>query len=253
MSLGVKLGDVRALIAVGDASTGRRIHREQHQVRGHGLLSRCPGLDHLCRLPTARARPSAAWTFAAVFPPCRRTPWSRSLSALAALLVARRGAQLDRPVGPDERLVLLLGRHRQQLELGHALRAVAVARATQSLPVSPPPMTMTCLPPRRWPLTLSPALTLFCCGGNSIAKWMPSRSRPGTGRSRGLGAAAVRRTASNLALQVGRRDVSLGPVGPCCRRVRADEDAGAGTSRPRPASARRGGRSRFSILKSGMP
>ncbi len=73
---------------------------------------------------------------------------------------------------------------------------------TQSLPVSPPPITTTCLPSaRNWPLSLSPALTLFCIGRNSIAKWMPSRSRPGTGRSRLCSEPPVSSTASNWALR----------------------------------------------------
>jgi len=48
---------------------------------------------------------------------------------LAALFMARRRAQLGRPVRPDQRLVFLLGRHRQQLELSHALGPVTVAGA----------------------------------------------------------------------------------------------------------------------------
>ena len=39
----------------------------------------------------------------------------------------------------------------------------------------------------------SPETRRFCCGRKSIAKWMPSRSRPGIGRSRGgFGAAGQR-------------------------------------------------------------
>ena len=61
----------------------------------------------------------------------------------------------------------------------------------QSDPVSPPPMTMTCLPPARIGMTLPSGSSLtrrFCCGRNSMAKWMPSSSRPGIGRSRGFSA-----------------------------------------------------------------
>eukprot|EP00042_Codosiga_hollandica_P012252 m.27506 g.27506 ORF g.27506 m.27506 type:complete len:361 (+) comp39781_c0_seq1:890-1972(+) len=43
--------------------------------------------------------------------------------------MAGRGAQLDRPVGPGQRAVLHFGRLGQQLELGDALGAVAVAGA----------------------------------------------------------------------------------------------------------------------------
>src|SRR5690606_26470978 len=49
--------------------------------------------------------------------------------ALAPFLVAGGGAQLDGPVRPGQRAVLLFGRLGQQLELGHADRAVAVGRA----------------------------------------------------------------------------------------------------------------------------
>ena len=63
----------------------------------------------------------------------------------------------------------------------------------QSEPVSPPPMTTTCLPLALISLgaaiASSPATRLFCCGRKSIAKWTPSSSRPGTRQSR----AALRR------------------------------------------------------------
>ena len=42
----------------------------------------------------------------------------------------------------------------------------------------------------------SPATRLFCCGRNSIAKWMPARSRPGIGRSRGFSEPPESSTAS---------------------------------------------------------
>src|SRR5258708_11759294 len=45
--------------------------------------------------------------------------------ALRALLVRGGGAQLERPVRPRERLVLLLGRLRHQLEVHHRFRALA--------------------------------------------------------------------------------------------------------------------------------
>ncbi len=68
---------------------------------------------------------------------------------------------------------------------------------TQSLPVSPPPITITCLPlALRASLTLSPALARFCCGSSSMAKWMPSSSRPVTGRSREVSLPPVSSTAS---------------------------------------------------------
>ena len=43
--------------------------------------------------------------------------------------MARRGAQLGGPVGPNQRLVLVLGGHGHELELGHALGAMPIAGA----------------------------------------------------------------------------------------------------------------------------
>ncbi len=66
----------------------------------------------------------------------------------------------------------------------------------QSEPVSPPPITTTCLPPARIGSLPSlgscgsPLTRRFCCGRKSMAKWMPSSSRPGIGRSRALLGAA---------------------------------------------------------------
>ena len=80
----------------------------------------------------------------------------------------------------------------------------------QSEPVSPPPMTTTCLSPARIGRTLPSGSSLtrrFCCGRNSMAKWMPSSSRPGMGRSRGFSAPPASTTASCFADQLG--DVEL--------------------------------------------
>ena len=70
----------------------------------------------------------------------------------------------------------------------------------QSEPVSPPPITTTCLPVARIgsaPGTCgSPETRRFCCGRKSIAKWMPLSSRPGIGRSRPFSAPPASTTAS---------------------------------------------------------
>ena len=72
----------------------------------------------------------------------------------------------------------------------------------QSEPVSPPPITTTCLPlavsvPFGAALASgSPATRLFCWVRKSMAKWMPSSSRPSTGRSRGASAPPDSTTAS---------------------------------------------------------
>jgi hypothetical protein len=112
----------------------------------------------------------------------------------------------------------------------------------QSLPVSPPPITTTCFPAAKiWSGTLSPAFTLFCSGRNSIAKWMPESSRPGTGRSRGFSLPPVRATASNCARR------SFGEsVTPTCTPVRKVTPSAAICSMRRSIRC-------FSILKSGMP
>src|SRR5690606_36625565 len=49
--------------------------------------------------------------------------------ALRPLLVARRGAELERPIGPDQALVLPLRRARQDFELRHRRSALAVGGA----------------------------------------------------------------------------------------------------------------------------
>ena len=74
----------------------------------------------------------------------------------------------------------------------------------QSEPVSPPPMTMTFLPAAQIfcflacsaATSASPQLARLDCGRNSIAKWTPSSSRPGTGRSRPASAPVEMTTAS---------------------------------------------------------
>ena len=69
----------------------------------------------------------------------------------------------------------------------------------QSEPVSPPPMTTTCLPPARigaLAVCGSPLTRRFCCGRKSMAKWMPLSSRPGIGRSRAFSAPPASTTAS---------------------------------------------------------
>ncbi len=113
-------------------------------TRSAFISTPCPALPPSCR-PSIRRAPRSASR------PCRsrlRSAWSRPPSRARSLPRATgRGAQLDRPVRPDQRLVLFFGRLRQQLELRDALRAMAVAECRRSRePVSPPPITMTCLP-----------------------------------------------------------------------------------------------------------
>ena len=100
-----------------------------------------------------------------------------------AFLLRARGAQLHRPVGPGQQLVLVLGRLRQDFDLGDRARALAVrgADAVRAGIAAADHQHVACpvgqdvrarRPSRRrrgW----------FCCGRNSIAKWMPFRSRPG--------------------------------------------------------------------------
>src|SRR4030095_7875129 len=83
--------------------------------------------------------------------------------ALGAFGLARRGPHLQRPV-----------------RRGAALALVLSPRAR--IPAPAP--------------SGSEETRRFCCGRKSIAKWMPSRSRPGIGRSRPASAPPVSATAS---------------------------------------------------------
>lgn len=113
---------------------------------------------------------------------------------------------------------------------------------TQSAPVSPPPMTTTCLPSAViGGVTRSPSCTLLASGRYSIAWWTPLRSRPGTGRSRAVVAPAATTTASyrlRRSPAVRSRPIST----PVRKRVPS----------ARICSTRRL-MCRFSILNSGMP
>ena len=77
----------------------------------------------------------------------------------------------------------------------------ALAVPTQSLPVSPPPMTRIFLPLQ---LMMSlggmtmPSRIRFCCDNSSRAKWTPFRLRPSMGRSRGTSEPMAIQTASNV-------------------------------------------------------
>ena len=126
---------------------------------------------------------------------------------------------------------------------GDAGRAMAVAGAhAVAAGVAAADHDHACRVALIWPLSLSPATTLFCCGGTP---WR-SGCRPGRGPApagRGwFSAPPVSSTASNSAFSCSALMV-LGPgvVGaPCC--PGADPPARRCRSRPRPASARCGGR-----------
>ncbi|ABA48089.1 hypothetical protein BURPS1710b_3715 [Burkholderia pseudomallei 1710b] len=102
----------------------RETHREQHEV-GLDLELGIRHFLHLAVDPRDARRDQLLDLAVPAFETFRR----HRPVALAAFLVRRRRAQLDRPVRPHERLVLRLGRLRQQLELRDVLRAVAVRRA----------------------------------------------------------------------------------------------------------------------------
>ena len=72
-----------------------------------------------------------------------------------------------------------------------------LAVPTQSAPVSPPPMTTTCLPLALIGFFASPATSWFCAISHSSAKYTPLSSRPGTGKSRGVSEPMESTTASN--------------------------------------------------------
>src|SRR5579864_1384242 len=69
----------------------------------------------------------------------------------------------------------------------------------QSAPVSPPPMITTCRPRALIAGSGDPPTARLASGRYSMAWWMPARSRPGSGRSRGTRAPPHSTTASNPA------------------------------------------------------
>jgi hypothetical protein len=115
------------------------------------------------------------------------------------------------PFGPGIVGGALQRRLGQDLDLHEALAAVAQGEVpTQSVPVSPPPMTTTSLPRgMRWAAVrgLPSSRALVLAVRNSIAKWTPLRLRPSTGRSRGLVAPVQRTTASNSFRKIAGIDV----------------------------------------------
>ena len=119
----------------------------------------------------------------------------------------------------------------------------------QSEPVSPPPMTMTCLPfavivPRGAArISSSPALRLFCWVRNSIAK---SHARQLGARNVELARHPRRRPTSTTASKFSAQRL------PSRRRRRPRSRCGTSRLRPPSAPMRRSIRC-FSILKSGMP
>ena len=165
-------------------------------------------------------------------------------SRCAAFLVRRRRAQLDRPVRPDQRLVLVLRRLRQQLELRDGLRAAGDSTCRRS--------RIRCRRRRsRRRACRSPGSGPAPCRRRrrgSAAAGTPSRS--GCRRGRGpapAGRAALRRRPSATTASYSASSASRGDI-------LADVRRPAGTRRPRSTSAPCAGRSgAFSILKSGMP
>ena len=104
-------------------------HREQHEIGAH--LEFAPrNLDHLHRaacvfLPLDPSGDELLDAAVAALESLR----GDSPVARHAFLMRRRRAELNRPVGPHERLVFLFGRLRQQLELRHRRRLLSVGRA----------------------------------------------------------------------------------------------------------------------------
>src|SRR5665213_752122 len=104
-------------------------HRQQHELGlDRELRARYFGHSHLSvRIPRpvdARADEPLDAAVAALEALRGHRP-----VALTSFFLRRRRAQLDRPVGPRQRLVFVLGRLRQQLELHDRQRALAVGRA----------------------------------------------------------------------------------------------------------------------------
>ena len=125
---------------------------------------------------------------------------------------------------------------------------------TQSEPVSPPPITTTCLPVALiWSLSLSPALTLFCSGRKSMAKCTPFSSRPGTGKSRGCSAPPAMMTASNSFSRSSGKMVSLAQLFTWAGKSLPTSTLVRKTTPSASICFTRKSMCDFSILKSGMP
>ena len=144
-------------------------HGEQHQVGLHFEFE--PGISALpasCRLPFDAG---CDQLFDLAVPAVEALGGDRPV-ALTALLVRGRSAQPLRPVRPY-RVLVRLGRHRQQLELGDRFGAVAVRRAdavgsgvatADHDDVLAGRPICSAHPGRR-------QRRRFCSGRNSIAKW----------------------------------------------------------------------------------
>jgi hypothetical protein len=92
------------------------------------------------------------------------------------------------------------GRHGHDLKLAHGLGLVPVASAQAiRAGVAAADDHHALAGGQNLAGTSSPATRLFCCGKNSIAKWMPLSSRPGTFRSRGFRAAGEQNRVEFLA------------------------------------------------------
>ena len=93
-------------------------HGEQHEV-GLQARTRCPAIGLNLLVDAHAVQPLHAAVLADELLRQHRE------IALGAFLLARRGAQLQRPVRPGQQLVLLLGRPRHDLELRDRERALA--------------------------------------------------------------------------------------------------------------------------------
>ena len=180
-------------------------------------------------------------------------PCSSPLKRLVLMLQSRvtpsscddRGAQDHRPVGPGELRAGPSGGCGSSSNWCTDDRAVAVRRAeaVRSGVAAAEDDDVLAAWRGSVPRRCRPATTLFCCGRNSMAKWMPVQLAAGDRQ--------VARLASRRRRARWRRSRARSCVGGRRRRRRARR---CGRSRPRPPSAPCAGRSSdFSILKSGMP
>ena len=98
------------------------------------------------------------------------------------------GAQLHRPERPGSQRRALVRRLGHDLELVHGERLLAVAGAEAigaGIAAADDDDALAGGENLGRGITVSPWQRLFCCGRNSMAKWMPLSSRPGIFRSRG--------------------------------------------------------------------
>ncbi len=178
-----------------DLNGSQKAHRQQHQVRIQREFRARQWLEfrrwadpdgvqllHVALLVAGEARGGDAPLPDAAF-------FVRTFRAQAAWATAARACDGARSCR----------RLRQHFKLMHRLRSLAVGSAQAiraRIAAADDHHALACSQNSAGIGNVSPSLRRFCCGRNSMAKWMPFNSRPGTCRSRGCSAPPASRMAS---------------------------------------------------------